>query len=68
MGSGKRLFLLLTIVFGHFKISGQTTYRANTIAGYVDDWGDGGPATEAVLETPGGIAFDAAGDLYICEL
>ncbi len=30
--------------------------------------GDGGPATEAVLETPGGIAFDAAGDLYICEL
>ena len=29
--------------------------------------GDGGPATHASLDAPSGIAFDAAGDLYIAD-
>jgi trimeric autotransporter adhesin len=29
--------------------------------------GDGGAATSAALNSPGAIAFDAAGDLYVCE-
>lgn len=29
--------------------------------------GDGGPATQAQLDSPHGIAFDAAGDLYIVD-
>ncbi|MBZ5579847.1 MAG: putative Ig domain-containing protein [Acidobacteriia bacterium] len=36
-----------------------------TIAGGGNSFGDGGPATSAQLSRPGGISFDAAGNLFI---
>src|SRR5579871_2165817 len=39
-------------------IAGSTGYAYN---------GDGIPATTANLYTPGGVAVDAAGNLYICD-
>lgn len=46
------------------KISGGiiTTVAGNGVEGF---GGDSGPATSAMLDTPAGIAVDAAGDLYI---
>lgn len=42
-----------------------TTYAGNGEAGFA---GDGGPATEAQLDNPVDILFDAAGTLYIAEV
>lgn len=41
-----------------------TTFAGN---GNVSFSGDGGPAINASVNSPGGIAFDAAGNLYISE-
>lgn len=35
--------------------------------GFYADWGDGGPALEAPLFSPVGVAFDSAGNLYIAD-
>jgi sugar lactone lactonase YvrE len=44
--------------------TGTITTVAGTSAGFA---GDGGPATSAKLNVPGGVAVDAAGDIYICD-
>ncbi len=41
-----------------------TTVAGTTVPGYS---GDGGPGTSAQLNTPSGVALDAAGDLYIAD-
>jgi len=41
-----------------------TTVAGNGIAGY---FGDNGPATSASLNVPYGVAFDAAGNIYISD-
>ena len=48
-------------------VNGQSPgYLISTVAG--SGWiGDGGPATQAILRQPGGVAADAAGNIYIAE-
>jgi uncharacterized protein (TIGR03437 family) len=41
-----------------------TTVAGNGITSY---WGDGGPATDAALHGPRGVAVDASGNLYIAD-
>jgi len=41
-----------------------TTIAGNANAG---DGGDGGPAVDATLDMPGGLAFDANGNLYVAD-
>ena len=45
----------------------NTANIISTIAG-VDILGDGGPATAAELNEPTDVAFDGAGNVYICDL
>ncbi len=48
-------------------LNGQSSgYLISTVAG--SDWiGDGGPATQAILRQPGGVAADASGNIYVAE-
>ena len=62
------LFTALLISVGLQTISAQT-YTITTVAGTGDDAynGDGFPAIYAKLNSPRGVALDAAGNLYISE-
>jgi uncharacterized protein (TIGR03437 family) len=42
----------------------MSTWAGTGTAGFA---GDGGPASAALLQTPGGLALDRAGDLYIAD-
>ena len=44
-----------------------TTVAGASPGGIGDIRGDGGPATAAWLQSPAGLAFDPAGNLYTCE-
>ena len=50
-----------------FALNGQSpAYIINTAAG--SGWiGDGGPAAQAILRQPGGVAADSLGNVYIAE-
>jgi Bacterial Ig-like domain (group 3)/NHL repeat len=47
----------------------DTTGKITTVAGSgVEGFdGDGGPATSALLDTPGGVALDAAGNIFVAD-
>ena len=55
------------IPFLALALNGQTAgYLISTVAG--SGWiGDNGPATQAILRQPGGVAADASGNFYIAE-
>ena len=56
-----------TSLNGLFKVDGGgtlTRIAGNSRAGYS---GDGGPATQAQLNVPAGLAIDASGDVFIAD-
>ena len=56
--------------FGHqLRPNGSVSYTIRTVAGngQGDFSGDGGPATNAALNQPSGIAFDRSGNIYIAD-
>jgi uncharacterized protein (TIGR03437 family) len=61
---GNLYFTSLNCVFKVAKSGTLTLVAGNSRAGYS---GDGGPAIEAQLNNPWGVAFDRAGDLYIAD-
>ena len=50
-----------------FRISRDGVVRVVAGNGITGDFGDGGPATEAALSSPRGLAFDRDGNLYIAD-
>ena len=62
---GLVVFFVAQLSFSAFAQSGiVTTVAGNGTAGFT---GDGGPATAARLKKPGGVALDAAGNLFIAD-
>lgn len=61
-------FLLSFTLFGSNVLQAQTisTY-AGTYGGSASFSGDGGPATAALMGTPGGVAADTVGNIYITD-
>ena len=60
-----RLALVIPVLA--LALNGQTPgYVISTVAG--SGWiGDSGPATQAILRQPGGVAADSSGNIYIAE-
>jgi uncharacterized protein (TIGR03437 family) len=64
--SGYLLFLLqVGASFLHAQTS--TTYGISTVAGQLRPTGDGGLASQALLNRPAGLCYDSAGNLYIAD-
>ena len=53
--------------WGHYVFKLDTKGNVSVVAGkgWAGFGGDGGPATRALLNVPGGLALDSAGNLYI---
>ncbi len=62
----KQLLILLTTFF-LWHSAAQAQIITTIAGGGTADPGNGGPATDCVLETPTGVAVDAVGNMYICE-
>ena len=53
--------------WGQSMTAGDIYTIAGSATGAAGSTGDGGPASSALLNGPGGLALDAAGDLYIAD-
>src|SRR5579872_3975107 len=59
-------FAFLSLASAALSFAQAPGYDIRTIAG--SDWvGDNGPATSAILKQAEGIAFDAAGSMYVAD-
>jgi trimeric autotransporter adhesin len=60
---------LIALWLSAYALKAQTTFTISTVIGNGtgSDTGDGGPGVSATINAPGGLAFDAAGNLYISE-
>jgi len=65
------LTILLLVLFAGSLLWGQsaTSFLITTVAGNgtVGYSGDGGPATSATLQSPGAVAVDGSGNLYVAD-
>ena len=69
MQTKARNFVTILILFGAAHALAQnTTYTIGTISGQPRPTGDGGLATQALLNRPAGLCYDSAGNLYIADL
>jgi uncharacterized protein (TIGR03437 family) len=60
------IFALCVLLAASLGAQAGSSYTIDTVAG--SDWiGDGGPALEALLRQPEGIASDALGNLYVSD-
>jgi len=60
-------FLIAGAVVRQVDSNGYITTIAGNLAELSGDGGDGGPAINALLDQPAGLAIDAAGNLFISE-
>ncbi len=58
---------IVTTVAGVGPSSNWWSKGQGSLSGISKHNGDGGPATQAILDRPWGISFDAAGNLYIAD-
>ena len=60
------MYTALLLLSAQIIVNDNTPYRIQTLLN-TSNRGDGGPASEAILYQPSGLAEDAAGNLYVSE-